>query len=268
MPATKVTARHEGRRSETRLGEMENAAQVDAVAAARAPGATIWVKLPAWVLLVGSVWVLLSLFTNARFRVTEVSIEGARLVRREDVLRTADILGSSIFDIQARQIEMRLEEGSGLIEAATVRCRLPNQVSITLLEREAALIWESGGRHWWVDAEGSVLGPTEGPGTLPVLHDIQGFAPEPDVHIPGVPWSLAHELWAVLPAIEAFDYTSEQGLVLYVTASEWPVYLGHQGDARLKVALLWTLVEDLTTMGADVEYIDLRNENRPIYKAR
>ena len=153
MPASKVTARRERRRSETRLGAMENAAQADGAVVAPQPGAVAWAKAPAWVLLAGSVWVLLSLFTNARFRVTEVTIEGARLVRREDVLRAATVVGSSVFDIRAQQIERRLEEGSGLIEEATVRCRLPNQVSIALLEREAALIWESANRHWWIDAE-------------------------------------------------------------------------------------------------------------------
>lgn len=268
MPASKVTTRHEGRRSETRLGAVESAPLADAAMVAPSPAATAWAKAPAWVLLAGSVWVLLSLFTNARFRVTEVTLDGARLVRREDVLRVASVVGRSIFDIRAQQIERNLEQGSGLIEEATVRCRLPNQVSITLLEREAALIWESGGRYWWIDAEGAVLGPTEGAGTMPVLHDINGFAPDPGEHIAGVPWRLAHELWAALPAIEAFDYTREHGLVLYVTSGEWPVYLGHRGDARLKVALLWRLVEELNAMGVDVEYIDLRNEARPTYKVR
>lgn len=268
MPAPKATPKHPGRRSETRLGALESAAQADNTVTAPSPRAVAWAKAPAWVLLLGSVWIVVSLFTNARFRVAEVTIEGARLVRREDVLRAASVVGRSIFDIRARQIERRLVERSGLIEEATVRCRLPNEVSVTLLEREAALIWESGGRHWWIDADGSVLGATEGPGTMPELHDIGGFAPNPEGHIPGVPWGLAHELWAALPAIQAFDYTREQGLVLYVTAFEWPVYLGHAGDARLKVALLWTLVEKLTAMGVDVEYIDLRNEARPTYKVR
>lgn len=268
MPASKATTRAEGRRSETRLGAPESAAPADGVAAAPSAGARVWVKAPAWVLLAGSVWVLLSLFTNARFVVSEVTVEGARLVRPEEVLRAADVVGESIFYVRARQIERRLAAGSGLIERATIRCRLPNEVAITLVEREAALIWESGGRYWWIDDRGTVLGPTEGPGTMPVLHDVHGFAAEPGEHIPGVPWRLAHELWAALPAIQAFDYSSEHGLMLYVTAREWPVHLGHQGDARVKVALLWTLVERLTALGVDVAYIDLRNEARPTYKVR
>jgi len=268
MSVPKMTAKQEGRRTQTRLGALESAAEPGEATLAPSRAALAWAKAPALVLLVGSVWVLASLFGNPRFRVAEVSVEGERLVRREDVLRVADVAGQSIFHIQAQQIERRLLEGSGLIEKATVRCRLPNQVSIYLIEREAALIWESGGRYWWIGADGEVLGPTDGPGTMPVLHDIHGYAPDPGEHIPGVPWGLAHDLWAALPAIQAFDYTSEQGLVLYVTSNEWPVYLGHQGDARLKVALLWTLVDRLNTMGVGVEYIDLRNEARPVYKVR
>lgn len=270
MPVFKIAERHSGRRSETRLGTAESVTQSDGMEVQPLDAGTrrvsLWVKLPGGVLLLGSIWVLISLFTNARFRVMDVTIEGARLVRRQDVLQTADVAGDSIFWVQAGEIEQRLEKGSGLIEDATVRCSLPNQVIISLVEREAALIWESGGRHWWIGTDGAVLGLATGPGTMPVLHDIRGHSPEPSDHIAGVPWALANDLWAALPAIEAFDYTSEHGLVLYVTAQEWPVFLGHEGDARLKVALLWTLVERLTAAGTNVEYIDLRNEARPTYK--
>ena len=271
MPARWFSERRPGRRSETRLGTAESATHIDGMEVQPLDGAArralLWVRMPAGILLVGSIWVLISLFTNARFRVTDVAIEGARLVRRQDVLQVADVTGDSIFRVRAGEIERRLEAGSGLIEDATVRCSLPNQVLIALVEREATLIWESGGRYWWIGADGTVLGPTTGAGTMPVLHDIRGYSPEPDGHIAGVPWALAHDLWEALPAIEAFDYTSEHGLVLYVTTHEWPVFLGHQGDARLKVALLWTLVERLTTSGINVEYIDLRNEARPTFKA-
>ena len=84
--------------------------------------------------------------------------------------------------------------------------RLPNQVAIRCWA-EAALIWESGGRYWWIAADGTVL-PDRRPGTMPVLHDIAGFSPN-QRSIPGVPgWrTVGH-----LPAIQAFDYT-RSGLV-------------------------------------------------------
>jgi len=54
--------------------------------------------------------------------------------------------------------------------------------------------------------------------------------------------------------------------VAYVTAEGWPVYLGHEGDAAAKVAIMRALVDELVRRNVSVAYIDLRNEVRPTYK--
>jgi len=128
------------------------------------------------------------------------------------------------------------------------------------------LVWESRGRYWWIGRDGEVLGETEGPGDLVVVHDIKGFAGEPQGHIAGVPWGLARQMGEAVPAIQAFDYTSEEGLILYVSDRGWPVYLGHEGDASAKAAVMWALVDELMARRTEVAYIDLRNERRPVFK--
>ena len=82
----------------------------------------------------------------------------------------------------------------------------------------------------------------------------------------GVPWQLALDMAATLPAIRGYDFTSDEGLVLYVTPNQWPVYLGHEGNGQVKVALMQALVQRLLDEKAAVSYIDLRNEHRPTYK--
>jgi len=232
-------------------------------AAGRRPN---WSKLPALVVLCGSLWVMHAFFSGARFRVSELVVEGANLVQAADVRREVDVVNSNVFRVNVKELTARLESEFGLIERASIRCRLPNQVFLTLEEREAVLVWESGDRCWWIGSDGEVLGATEEAGDLAIVHDIKGFARQPRGHIVGVPWGLAQEMCEVVPAIQAFDYASEEGLILYVTARGWPVYLGHKGDARLKAGLMWALVDELTRQGLDVAYIDLRNDRRPIYK--
>ncbi|NLG51610.1 MAG: FtsQ-type POTRA domain-containing protein [Chloroflexi bacterium] len=259
------TARASGnKRSRTRLGVYESTAQVDARGVATGSGA--WAKLPAILLLVGSLWVLYTLFTDVRFQVRDVAVEGTNRLPASEIRRVANLNNVSSFWVNGLDVTARLKDEFGLIDDVSVTCRLPNRVVITVSEREAVLVWESGGRQWWVDASGEVLGETNDPSGFVVIHDTQGFDAQPEDYIAGVPWQLALEMAEALPAIREYDYTSELGLVLYVTPSQWPVYLGHEGNARTKAALMQALAQQLLDKQVAVGYIDLRNEGRPTYK--
>lgn len=257
-----------GRRSSSRLGDSEGARaeEESSVLAPVVQSCSVWAKLPALIVLCGSLWVLYGFFGDPRFRVSELVIEGANLVEEADARRVMNVVNTNLFRVNARELTARLESEFGVLERASIRCRLPNRLFLSLEEREAVLVWESGGIHWWMGQDGKVLGATEDAGDLVIIHDIKGFARQPDGHIAGVPWGLALEMREAVPAIQAFDYTSEEGLILYVTDRGWPVYLGHKGDAQVKAAIMWALADKLVTQGFDVAHIDLRNDRRPIYK--
>ncbi len=267
MPGSKQSGIPKRRRSISRLGQKKKQPADQSVALLSAQKRLLWAKLSASVLLLGSIWMLYVLFSDARFRVGEVRVEGTDLLQTEQVCQVVSVANTCSFWINTKELERRLQAEFGLIERVSVRCRLPNQLCVEVEEREAVLLWESGGRHWWVGADGEVLGAAHG-ADLITIHDVKGFASNPGKRIVGVPWTLAWEMVEALPAIKAYDYTSEAGLILYVTPAQWPVYLGHKGNARVKGAVLQALVHELVEQGVDVEYIDLRNERRPTYKHR
>jgi len=267
-----------GRRSRSRLGEY--AAQARGLGAAapalvtREQGPALGSRLGALALLVGSLWLLLALLSDSRFRVHQVQVEGAGLVEQADVERALSDLsvrrailspsgGISIFGVRAHELEARLLQEYGCLDEAVVQCRLPNRVHVSLREREDLLVWHSGDRYWWVDRDGAVLGRASHPGDLVAVHDVTGWKPSPAGYVEGVPWRLARELVAASPDIRVLEYRPDQGLVVYVTERGWPVYLGHQGDGALKLALLRSLVAQLLDAGMDVDYIDLRNDRVP-----
>ena len=258
-----------GLRSRSRLGPSAEATPGDSLELSPAKGRRlIWIRIPALFLFLGSVWVLYNLFTDVRFRVSEVSISGTKLLQGAEIGRLVNVAQTSIFRVSSKRLEARLLQEFGCIKHVAVTCRLPNRVFVTIEEHEANAVWESGGRYWWIGADGEVLGATEGPGDLLVIHDLQALAPEPQGRITGVPWAYALELRQALPSIRMYDYASDKGLMVYVTAAQWPVYLGYQGNAGEKIAIMKALVEQLAVKGMDVEYIDLRNEQRPTYKKR
>jgi len=225
-------------------------------------------KIMAGALLLGSLWVLYTLLTNQRFQVTNVTIKGAGLISEDSVRSVLDLAGTSIFCVRAEALDARLRATFGCIEQVSIACWLPDQVQVSIKEAEVPFLWESGGRYWWMDAQGNVLGMTEGPGEMVVIHDVEGIAREPRGYIVGVPWELANEMTQALPGAKDYDFTQEEGLVIRVTTHEWPVYLGRKGDAQAKVALVRELANQLITSGIDVVYIDVGDEQRATYKRR
>ena len=267
-------ARGRGSRSRSRLGPLASQLR-EAESVPIAPQAThvgrgslLGAKLPALVLLLGAIWMLYNLLNDDRFRVNRLEVHGVQLLRASDIQRSLTlgalpVVGQSIFRIAADGVERRLLQEYGCLDKVTVRCRLPNHVVIELSERQDLLVWESGGRFWWVDIKGNVLGEAQHPGELIVIHDVASWASDPRDHIVGVPWRLARDLAAAYPAIREYDYTREAGLILYVTDRRWPVYLGYQGEGARKFAILQALVQTLYAKGMNVAHIDLRNDRHP-----
>lgn len=255
-----------GRRSASRLGVAPQAHQVEGELVAARRRRFPWAKLPGVVLLAVSLLAVLTFLAGTRFRVREVTVEGTQLIPEYQVHALLDVADESIFTVQPRRLEQVLLSNYRLLASVQVRCVLPNRVVVTLTERRAVLVWESGGRMWWVDSEGGILGETDDSRGLAVIHDVNRFAPEPTDYLVGVPWQLAQEMLVALPGLVAYDFTPEDGLIVYVTSREWPVYLGFEGNAAEKASVLRALVDTLVSQGTNVQFIDLRNERRAAYK--
>jgi cell division septal protein FtsQ len=256
-------------RSQSRLGTYAN--DVSVVALAPRPTrqtAVRWAKIPAVVLLLASLTLIFGLFTNAKFLVAHVSVRGAELVSASEIERAAGVEFQNIFQLNTDALETRLREEFGCIDQISVSSRLPNQVHITVHEHDALVVWESMGGMWWIDDQGQVLGRAHQPGDTAVIHDRQGLASDPKDYIVGLSWEMVAGLVRALPAARSFDYTQAHGLVLHVTDAGWPVYLGHEGRAETKAMVMQAIVDRLTRDGVNVAHIDLRDENRPTFKAR
>ncbi|MCD6519960.1 MAG: FtsQ-type POTRA domain-containing protein [Anaerolineae bacterium] len=232
----------------------------------RRPG--FWAKVFALVLFGGSVWLLYAFFTDSRFTVKQVEVQGNSLIQEKDILQAMGIVRESIFRVRPQEEAELLKKTFGCLRRVSVRCWLPDHVLVSVEERQALLLWESGGRYWWVDAEGNVLGEAASRGGLPVIHDVGNVDPLPKEFIPGVPWQLVRELVKALPEVTSLDYTRAEGLILYVTEDRWPVFLGYRGSGKAKARVLRALVSDLQRRGIQVEYIDLRDEWHPTFKER
>jgi cell division septal protein FtsQ len=217
-------------------------------------------------LLLGiSILFLVQFLTSARFRIGQVTIDGASLVAHDEIEALADLANRSIFALNARQVEARILESYGCLGRVRVQARLPGQVHIQVHEKDTLLLWHSHDAYWWVDSEGRVLGEANSHGDLPRVHDRSHLPVASDEYIVGVPWEFVARMSRALPTASDFEFTLEDGLIL-VDARGWPVYLGIGGDAEQKALLLEQLTKALDERGDQVVYIDLKNERRPAVK--
>lgn len=252
-----------GTRSRTYASEFETAQP-----AARRRRTTYGNKAAAAVLLVGALVLGYDLLSQSHFRIQQVEVVGVELLPADEIAAQVDIVGQSIFAVRAAAHARQLLAQFPAMAQATVRCTLPNRVTVKVREHDVALVWESGGRYWWIGQGGRVLGETTDPKGRAVLHDIKGLAPDPQGYVLGVPWDYTLAIARALPELRHLDYALEEGLLASWGAAQWPVFLGYEGDAGAQAAVLRALDQQLAARRIEVDYVDLRNQGRPIIKPR
>jgi cell division septal protein FtsQ len=251
-------------RSQTRLVQDEVSASQRG-ANARAGSLRMGRGLGVTLLLLSALMMGLFLW-DARFRVATVHVRGATLVSEELIVAEAALQGQPIFLLRTRDVQAQVSAAFGCFERVRVQARLPDRVTISVTEKQAMLVWENQGAYWWLDGEGRVLGHAVGHGELPVLHDRSDLPVTDGATIAGVPWDFLHEMIGALPAVRDFEYTLEDGLIVFVTTERWPVYLGSSGNTQAKVTVLKELSALLLDGQEQVVFIDLKDERRPAVK--
>lgn len=254
-----------GARSERRLASYAEALSAPEAARGRA---FPWSKVAAGVLLITSCLLGYRFLGAEHFRVREIEITGETLLDENEIAARIPWEGHSIFTAPVHRLTRDLKGAFPLLESATVQCILPNRVRITVKEYDVALVWESGGRYWWIGPQGRVLGETKDPKGRMVVHDIKGLAPLPGEYVLGVPWEYILALSRALPELTEVDYALEEGVIAHYGAEGVTILWGYEGDVPTKVAILKGLSAQWAARRAALDYIDLRNTNRPAIKTR
>ena len=100
-------------------------------------------------------WTHAYVTTSEHFAVDEAEITGSSHVPAEEVQRLSGLApGTNIFAVSPGAAARRIEQ-SPWIESATVRRRLPSQVTIEVTEREAIALVRMG-KLFLIDGEGTV----------------------------------------------------------------------------------------------------------------
>jgi len=203
---------------------------------------------------------------GAGFEVRQVRIIGRDRTSFADITNAlGPVNGTSILHFNPDSARARIEE-LGWVRSAAVSRLWPNDINISIRERQPAALWQVNGAFRLVDQVGAVIreaGSFEYPG-LPYI--VGAGAPE-----------VASEILQVLDEVNIFD--TRIAAIMRVSNRRWTLRLNSQQGATMDIKLpevefqdalrdLAVLHEAVSVLDRDFEYIDLRDPERAFFLCR
>ena len=231
-------------------------------------------RAAALMLLCAMMALLIWFFVDERFYVYAAEVRGNSLVSAEEVYRAGGLHSMSIFYIDRQQVAQDIEHRVPSVAQVRVQCQLPGRVSVQIREQDVRYLWRSADMAFLVDGEGRILKVDDGYSLaggdgahagLAAIQDLDNRQLRPGDQVDRVALNAAGRLHALLPEVQAFEYSAAKGISLS-DARGWRVYFGDDQELVEKVATLQALLLKLAQEHKSVKVIDLRFVQSPCYQ--
>lgn len=232
------------------------------------PSVRIGPRLLTIFLLASMILAFIRVLTSNDFYVEQAKVLGNKLLSNAQTRSMAQVDGNLIFNIDPRRVVDQLKQYPEVL-SAEVDISWPNQVEISLVEREPVVEWYDAGRTWWMSADGvAFIQHGSWPDIVKVRAQASVLQVFEDPLVPVIKpevLSAAVDLSANMPEIETLNYDSAYGLGIEDSNGRI-VHFGVEGDMTVKVQMYRQLVERLSARNNNRVEIFLMNQDRPFYR--
>lgn len=217
-------------------------------------------------------WALYTLWTAPQFVVTEAEITGLARLSPQEVNTVLKVSGESIFLIEPRELEERLQAAFPELLDLRVAVGFPAVVTVSAGERAPVIAWEHEGILTWVDGGGFAFLPRgEAEGLVHVV--AHGLPPATHEQLAQGQQLLSAEmarailtLAAAAPEESTLAYDPRYGLG-WQDPRGWQVYFGPQpSDMEARLAVYRTIVASLREQGIRPSLISVEYLHAPYYR--
>ena len=250
------------------------------------PGFAAWVcgRLLGAALLLGSAWLVYYCASSDRFQVRSVDVVGNVLLGRAEVEQAAAVSGANIFWIDRDQVAARVR-ALPLVQRVTVTAALPDDMQISIVERQPAAFWVTADQSYLVDAEGVILKAVDAEtqqaracagqpcdprlAPLPTVAQLDDRPLALGDRVDASALASSARLASVLPGIGVqpvgFQWGRDAGLEV-PTRDGWRARFDAAGDVDQQVVALRAIRDELARARANAELIDVRFGDRPYFR--
>jgi cell division septal protein FtsQ len=97
-------------------------------------------------------------FTSNAFRIEQVNVVGTHNDALIHAIQKMGMQGQNIFFVNVPAVTERIE-ASSFVSSASLSKQLPNQLTVTVVERQPVLLWQTPSGVYGVDSQGVVIAP-------------------------------------------------------------------------------------------------------------
>lgn len=211
--------------------------------------------------------VLFLFFYSDAFYVRSIRVGNVNYVTIEEVFTYADIANYHVFWLSPEAVAQNVERYPSIADA-TVRIGWPpHLVTITVEEREPAIIWEQNGVAFWIDIHGNVMDMrAERLDLVRIVVDDPYFeGPIGDAN--GLDTDVVYgvlQLHDIRPEIAVWRYDPVKGLG-WRNENGWDVWFGVGMHMAEKMAIYERLASDIIAKGTQPDEINLVQIDDPFY---
>ena len=233
-------------------------------------------RLPSFLLVLLFASALYFAFTAPQLQVAQAQVAGNQILTSQEINAALNIAGQPTFLLIPSELEKRLRLQFPELAAANVDVRLPNTVSVQVVERKPVVRWEQGDGYTWVSEDGIAFRPH---GDMPGLITVTALSAPPIEGIivssdpltpapflaPDMVKSVKELAGHVPPGVQilydesfGFGWNDPRG---------WKVYFGTTAsDMELKMRVYESLVASLTQRGIQPALINVTYPTAPYYR--
>lgn len=235
----------------------------------------------AMTLLVGAAWVVYDSASSDRFQVRSVRVLGTVLLSRAEIEKVAAVTGANVFWVDRGQVAARVR-ALPLVQTAQVNVVLPDTVEVSVVERQPAAFWQSGGESYLVDREGIILKAVDSDtqqaracagqpcdprlAPMPIVAQVDGPPLAAGSQVAAGALAASARLATLLPkaGVEplGFEWSPDSGLEV-PTRDGWRARFDDQASVDQQVASLRSIRDELSRTTTPAALIDVRFGERP-----
>lgn len=214
-------------------------------------------------------------WTEPLFRVVAANVSGNQRISADEINAVLNAAGQPIFTLIPSDLETRLRLNYPELVSAKVSVTLPNIVSVSIVERQPAILWQQNNGYTWIDNSGVAFRPRGLAQNLIPVAALDTPTPGlPSTHDPlsPVPYISADLVKAIktfapnVPAGSTLIYDPHYGLG-WSDSRGWQVFFGSNAqDMSLKLQVYQALVNSLTQRGIYPAFISIQYANAPYYR--
>lgn len=215
-------------------------------------------RLPAFLMSVGLSVILGAFAISDDFAIETVVIRGNSIAYADSIVESSNALGESVFRIEPDQVADRVA-AHPVVASAEVRTELPDRMVIEVVEREPAIVWQTGDQAVLIDAYGWVLGEGDDP-ALPRVVELDGEMPEPGSTVGPERVEAVRYLLDEFGDAATLEHSNEDGFSIHLDGGR-VVVLGDAEELPVKVQV----VSRIQSMDVEWTRLDVRDPERPFF---